>query len=101
MLANKESLIKQRVSGGTGFASAMLRKNADTNRYISHIVEIVTKEKGLPLEVKETIHGYEITLHGNIVWFGRDIDVELLRGTSSTAFEKYLYARIERLENLD
>lgn len=74
----------------------MLRKNADTNRYINHIVEIVAREKELLLEVTETLKGYEVTLHEKI---GRDIDVELLRTTSSTALEEYFYTRIGRLIN--
>lgn len=100
MSTDVQWLQEQRVPGGTSFASSMLRTQADTGKYVEYIVNIVADNKDLPLTLQETMHGYEVTVGEQIIWFGREIDVELLRATSANALEEYLCKRVERLEDL-
>ncbi|MHA6260626.1 hypothetical protein ACXYMX_12145 [Sporosarcina sp. CAU 1771] len=72
-------LLEQRVAGGTSFASAMLRTQANAETYIKHIAGVVQEVKQLPLVVKKLRNEYEVYCNGQIVWFGRDVDVDLIR----------------------
>lgn len=100
MVKDNNWLREQRASGGTSFTSSMLRMTAETTAYVEHITKVVGEQRGLSLSVKESIYGYEVILDTHIVWFGRDIDVELLRASNSAAYEDYLHQRLDRLEDL-
>lgn len=100
MPENQHWLTKQRASGGTSWSSTMLRMTANTCDYVLHIADVVGRQRGLLLRVEESIYGYEIRVEDQIVWFGRNIDVELLRATSVTEFEDYLHQRLDRLDEL-
>ncbi|RST77212.1 hypothetical protein D4T97_001575 [Siminovitchia acidinfaciens] len=90
-------LREQRVQGGESLASAMFRGNADAESYLRKIVEIVEKKEDIELTVVEGLHGFEVLWYDDIVWFGRDIDIDLLRTVSASMLEELLEKRIKRL----
>lgn len=73
----------------------MLRTQASAEEYVNHITKLVGQRRELPLTIEQSIDNYQITCNENVVWFGRDLDVEQLRATKVTAFEDYLDARLE------
>ena len=78
----------------------MLRTQSDAEAYIKHIVGVVQGAKQVSLVMKELRNEYEICCNEKNVWFGRDIDVDLIRTISATAFEDILYLRLERLAEM-
>lgn len=90
-------LREQRVSGGESWASAIRRSTDDAGSYLRFITQVVENKKDVRLEVTESLHGFEVRWKGDVVWFGRDIDIDLLRTVSASTLEELLEKRIERL----
>lgn len=88
---------EQRVPGGKSWASAMYRVNADAGSYIRKMAELAAKKECIELEVTESVYEFEVRWGEDIVWFGRDIDIDLLRTASAAALEELLEKRIHRL----
>ncbi|MBD8005151.1 hypothetical protein [Bacillus norwichensis] len=76
---------------------AVYGENADAELYLRKKVEIVAERENIDLIVKETSDGFEVLWYDDIVWFGRDIDIDFLRTISGSTLEEMLEKRIERL----
>ncbi|WP_019415980.1 hypothetical protein [Paenisporosarcina sp. TG20] len=87
----------QRSSGGYNMTSSMFLRNADANSYVEFFVSRVNREQESDLKVKFDHSGFEIVSNNQIVWFGREVDVDLLRTVKFDLFEEILLKRLERL----
>jgi hypothetical protein len=90
-------LKEQRVSGGYNTASSMFLKSADANRYVEFFVNRINRDSGIELRVTISHSGIEINLNNEIVWFGREVDVDLLRTVKFDLFEEILLGRLKRM----
>ena len=75
----------------------MLLKSADSNRYVEFFVNRINRNSGIELRMGLSHNGIEINLNNEIVWFGREVDVDLLRTVKFDLFEEILLGRLKRL----
>lgn len=90
-------LEEQRVSGGYNTASSMLLKSAYAKRYVEFFVNRIYRDSGMELRVSLSHNGIEINLNNEIVWFGREVDVDLLRTVKFDLFEEIVLGRLKRM----
>ncbi|MBS4538439.1 hypothetical protein GOQ27_08175 [Clostridium sp. D2Q-11] len=88
----------KKVSGGSGFASSMIRLNANTKQYINHILYVIDKnlfgdEHVLEYTIDE--EKLNVDFHGKQIFTTILSEVEKFRSISANEFEKRIIKAIE------